>query len=1472
MKDLRVGIDIGSTTAKIIVTDPGGSILYGDYRRHNTEVFKTLLLMLDEVGEQLAFDEHDSLAILFTGTAGMGVAERARLPFVQEVSASAAVVKRYLPEVRTFIDLGGEDAKIIFFDRDLRPDIRMNGNCAGGTGAFIDQMAGLLGIPVEKLSEEAAKHESCYPIASRCGVFAKTDIQNLLSRDVPPRDIAASIYRAVAYQIISALARGMEIVPGVLFAGGPFHFQPFPRQTFLEIVNLDPEDVVESTSADPRLTAERIPAAGAALRAGEEGRVITYAELRRLLVESQGQRISTIRALPPLFTSEAEYQTWATRKSEAVIPTVGLHEVAERPLFLGVDSGSTTTKIVLIDEDGRLAFTYYAPNKGNPVEAVLTGVRVLQAQAEEHGLELRISRSGVTGYGEDLIAFAFGMDEGHVETIAHYRGARTFEPNVSFILDIGGQDMKAIFVKDGVINNIELNESCSSGSGSFIQTFATTLGLGIEEFAQEACRAQHPCDLGSRCTVFMNSKVKQVLREGGAISDISAGLAYSVIKNCLNKVLKITDSDLLGSMIVVQGGTFRNPAILRAMELVTGRSVIRPDRSELMGAWGAALMARDTYFKHPERIASTFLPWDRLDEALRYEKRRVTCKGCENSCEVMVLSYPERAQRPGVSARFFTGNKCERIYSNRPKGERRGENLAAVKQQLLLDRAVQGAGTEEERSGADDAHGSASAAPSRPSHQGRQRLRVGIPRALNIWEDFPFWHTLFTEAGCEVVLSDPSTTTLAEKGYNSVMSENICFPAKITNGHIMNLIEKGVDRIFYPKVRYNRSEYTNVINKFNCPVVTGYPQVIESSIDPENRWGIPFDAPPISFHEPVLLRINCIGYLRSLGVDRRRASRAVTAGMRAYEEYRRELRKKSLEVQQRAAEEGRILILLLGRPYHLDPLVNMKIPDIISDLGYDVITEDSLPLPPKKKLPKVQVLTQWAFPNRMFYAAHWAGRHKHVEVVQLNSFGCGPDALTVDEIRSILNQYGKNPTVIKIDEMTSPGSVRLRLRSLMESIRQRRPAHQHRVSELLPRLETRIFTSKDKKKTVLAPQFSPFYTDFLIAAYRHQGYNIEILPMGDRESIELGLRYSNNDICYPATIVIGDLLKALRSGRYDLSQVAVGLTQTGGQCRASSYVSLLKRALIKAGYDNIPVVTASTKSRGLKALNEQPGFRVRTLPFTLTALYGLLFGDVMAKLYYYASVREVEKGSAMRLVRTYIDRGKDIIDHRSRAKMLSLIRQAVEEFNQLPMVMRDAPRVGIVGEIYVKFNPFGNLYTTDWLISHGIQPEVPPLIDFFLIPLISTPYNAANNIEKVKSFVIRLISRAEGYMDRLFLQVNDLLRGFKGDITMFHPIGSMARSASGVIDLINQYGETWLLAGDIAMFAKEGVDNVVCLQPFGCIANHVIAKGVERRMKTLFPSLNLLFLDMDSGMSEVNVLNRMELLVDGLKQRPEYLT
>ncbi len=1264
-----------------------------------------------------------------------------------------------------------------------------------------------------------------------------------MARGISPENIAASIYQSVALQVVGALARGRDIMSQVLFAGGPFAYQPALKMIFAEVLELTDDDITDPQLINRMLTPDLIPATGAALRAGTRGQEISLRELHCKLDDSRDIRIASTNTLDPLFASSEEYREWEERKAQFQLPVTDLRQMDGVPAFLGIDSGSTTTKIVLTDSEGRLAFTYYTANRGSSVRAVKEGLEELRSKVQEAGITLHIASTASTGYGEDLVRFAYSLDRGFVETMAHFRGAKFFEPEVSFILDIGGQDMKAMYISDGIVRNIELNESCSSGCGSFIQTFASAMEMDVETFSRSACSSSRPYDLGSRCTVFMNSKVKQVLREGGSSSDISAGLAFSVIKNCLNKVLKVTDMSVLGDHIVVQGGTFRNPAILRAFETLVGKEVIRPDRAELMGAWGAALLAKDRYEHSPG--ASAFIGLDAIEEAMIYDRRIIRCKGCENRCEVSVCTFPHRHSAGGNQVKFYSGNKCEQVFSNSGKSEYQGRNLPAFKRELLFSRPMEPA------EGVND-----------------RGLTIGIPRVLNLWEDFPFWCTLFIRTGIRVVLSDPSTQDLAVKGYQTVMSENICFPAKITNGHIFNLMEKGVDRIFYPKVRYTRKEFSNTMNTFNCPVVTGYPQVIESAVDPERR-GTPLDSPAFSFHDRKLLQRRCIDYLATLGVDESSAKRAFREAQREIGRFRQQVKAEAEDIISRAKEEGRTVMLLVGRPYHIDPMVHMKIPEIVTAQGFDCITEDSVPSPVIARLPKVQVLTQWGYPNRMFYAAHWAGSQEHVEVLQTNSFGCGPDALTVDEIKAILNQYGKNPTVIKIDEMTSPASVNLRIRSLVGSMAMRKKRSRTPVTARV-RKELPIFTKKDAKRTVLAPQFSPFYTDFIIAAYRNEGYNIEVLPMADHESIKLGLRYSNSDICYPATIVIGDILKALRSGKYDLSKVAVGLTQTGGQCRASSYISLLKQALIRAGYENIPVVTASTKSLGPRSLNQQPGFRVKTLPFTLTALYGMIFGDVMAKLYYYCAVREKIPGSSMALANKYIERGKRFIGHRSRDMMLKLLREAVEEFNQLELKEKgDIPRVGIVGEIYVKFNPFGNLYITDWLIRRGIQPEVPPLIDFFLIPLVSTPYNAKNHIERVKWLVLHVLSRAERYVNRLVTDVNGVLEEFHGELTPFHSIKDMADRASRVLDLINQFGESWLLAGDIVAFAEEGVENVVCLQPFGCIANHVIAKGVERKLKTVFPEVNLLFLDMDSGMSEVNVENRMEFLIDGLTVPPD---
>ncbi|MBN2616918.1 MAG: 2-hydroxyacyl-CoA dehydratase, partial [Spirochaetales bacterium] len=1189
MSTCKLGIDIGSTTAKIIILDWDNKIVFSRYERHNTEVVKTILNLLELAKQDLGDKE---LTVSITGTAGMGISEKTGIHFVQEVVASAEVIKQLHPDVRTLIDLGGEDAKIIFFNEDGKPDIRMNGNCAGGTGAFIDQMASLLNVNVTELNSMAVNAKETYPVASRCGVFAKTDIQNLISRDIQPADIVASIYKAVAFQAINSLARGSDIESKIIFTGGPLTFQPELRKAFLNILGISINDVVETDYS------ELFPAVGAALH-NENVKISNLTETIKVISDNSDARVDLGTRLEKLFNSQEEYEEWLKRKNSHTVQYVDLKDLDNKDLFLGIDSGSTTTKIVLIDENGRIGAKHYSNNNGNPIKAVTTGLSEIYNEINAAGINVNIKRSAVTGYGEDLIHFAYGLDDGLVETIAHYSAAAFFDPNVSFIMDIGGQDMKAIYCKGGIINNLELNEACSSGCGSFIETFAKNLNENVMDFSTQACLSDAPCDLGTRCTVFMNSKVKQSLREGATKGDISAGLAVSVVKNALNKVLKITDYSILGDNIVVQGGTFKNSAVLRALELQLGREVVRPDISELMGAYGSALVAKKKYYKN--KSESSFIGFENLEKAMSYTRKTSICKGCENFCTVTRLKYDD-------SKSFFTGNKCEMVFSNKLKGSRQGENLHEIKKSLLFDRKL--------------------------TPDSEPLLNIGIPRVLNMWEDFPFWSTLFVESGIKVTLSPPSTMPIAEKGYGTVMSENICFPAKIVNGHIMELIEQKVDRIFYPMVRYNRTENKTAINDYNCPVVTGYPEVIQSSIRPEEKYGIPFDYMPFSFNTFDVIEKSTWEYLSKLGVKREVFDKALRKAEAAHQEYKNRVVEEGQRIVEKATKENRLVIMLLGRPYHVDSLVNHKAPEMITAIGVDVITEDCIPPEDRSNMDQsVHVLSQWTLPNRLYDGAIWAGERDNIEVVQLNSFGCGPDAIVVDEVKPILNVFGKNPTVLRIDEISSPGSVKLRIRSLIESMKMRGENYE---KEKKPRVVLPLFEKDDvKRRTILAPMFSNFYTRYLTSAFELEGYKFEVLPEPDRSSIQTGLKYTNNDICYPATIVIGDLIKALQSGKYDPDDVAVGLTQTGGQCRASSYAALLKRGLVNAGFHNVPVIAVSTSVS--KPLNIQPGFQVSPVKFNYSAFFGSLFGDCLAKLYYRTAVREKVKGSSQKLVDKYID-------------------------------------------------------------------------------------------------------------------------------------------------------------------------------------------------------------------------------------------
>ena len=1411
MSNFQLGIDIGSTTAKVAVLDQNKRSLFSAYQRHNTETLKTLQGMLEAAADNLGNVPVD---LLVTGSAGLGICEKFELPFIQEVVASAEVISQLYPEVKTLIDIGGEDAKMIFFKIEGRPDIRMNGSCAGGTGAFIDEMANLLNVPVSELDQLASKHTMIYPMASRCGVFAKTDLQNLLSRDIPRADVAASVFHAVVLQTLATLSRGYDPNPLILFSGGPLTFLPALRNTFMKVLNLGLGDVLEVENA------QLLPAIGAALANTSVKQTSRLSTLIELLKSIQNQTATIQNRLPALFENEKAYRNWETTRSRHMIEDVEISQLNGDDLFLGVDSGSTTTKVVLIDGKGRVAFKHYANNRGNSIKAVHDGLRELREQFDQNNKYPRITKCVVTGYGEDLIRAAYGFDDGMVETLAHFRAAKALDEQVSFILDIGGQDMKAIFVENGFIKNIEINEACSSGCGSFIESFARSMGYNVADFARMACEAEAPCNLGTRCTVFMNSRVKQALRENAEINDISAGLAYSVIKNALHKVLKVTNTEQLGEHIVVQGGTFRNPAVQKAMEQLLGRPVKCPDIAELMGAYGAALTARDSYNGNEDGV-STFIGFDGLEAVGNYDKRLIRCRGCENNCAVTKMTFPN-------GNIFYSGNRCEKMFTNSGKAEREGISLPAVKYDLLFNRTMEPKST--------------------------PRMTIGIPRVLNQFENFPFWNTLFVESGIKVQLSPPSSNAVFQKGTAHIMSENLCFPAKLVSGHIIDLIETGVDRIFYPMIFYEKNSFSDSINSYNCPVVSGYADVIRSVVDPQRKYGIPLDMPGINLDDKKLLKKTCLTYLTELGVPARVVHRAFDLALESQEQFKVQVRTMGSEILSNARAEERPVILLLGRPYHIDPLINHKIPDILTGFGIDVITEDSIPIEPEQTLNNRHVMTQWEYLNRYYHAARWVGQQEHVELVQLNSFGCGPDPFVLEEVRTILGEYGKHPTVIRIDEIESPGSTRLRLRSMMDAIWLHAKPEAHTYH---PRKTTKVYQAEDRNRTLIVPDFAQFCSPPIVRPFKDMGYEIVALPPADRTSVDVGLKYTNNEICYPGIITIGDLVKALQSGKFDLSKTAIGFSQTGGQCRASSYPSMVKKALVAAGFEDVPVVTLSTN---FEILNDQPGFNFNVREYMYKAIIGMMFTDALAEMYHTSAIREDQKGASIEIVNKYMKPFWDGEIPLEKVVLLEKINQAVNDFNALRVTEKDYPKVGVVGEIYVKYNAFSNNYVTNWLMEQGIEVVMPTFLEFFASGLVVLDNSVKTNLKRpsllwMLSFLGKKILR--NYLD----EVDGIMQKYR-HYRPYHDIQDIARKAQEIVSLNHQYGEGWLIAGEIGSFVKDGVHNLLCLQPFGCIANHVVAKGMEKRMKELYPQLNLLFLDADAGISEVNFFNRMHFFIN----------
>ena len=1599
-KPLRVGLDIGSTTVKAVVldqTDALDGVLFSDYRRHHANVRATVAGLLEDIHGELESrgrgDEPIRLAI--TGSGGLALADNLHVPFVQEVIAETRAIDQEYPQADVIIELGGEDAKITYLKPT--PEQRMNGSCAGGTGAFIDQMATLLDTDAAGLNEMAKHYETLYPIASRCGVFAKTDLQPLINDGAAKSDLAASIFTAVATQTIAGLASGRPIHGTVIFLGGPLFFMSELRAAFHRALEGKVDEFIVPTDAHLYV------AFGSALLAGEpdqleEGQHFearTCADILKNLDELKNLPANT-PTMPPLFPTEADREAFNERHHREHVH-IGTLDGAKGPHFLGIDAGSTTIKATLVNDDREIVWSSYATNEGSPLTAAVNIVKEIQKKLPQ---DAWIARSCATGYGEGLITTGLHLDEGVVETMAHYRGAEMVSPGVTAVIDIGGQDMKYLAISDGVIDSIAVNEACSSGCGSFLQTFAQSMGLTIQEFTQAALNSTHPVDLGSRCTVFMNSSVKQAQKEGASMEDIAAGLCYSVVRNALYKVIKLRDSGELGDTVVVQGGTFLNDAVLRAFELLTERKVTRPNIAGLMGAYGAALTARmhysdvadgldddaeDADAKHVsidgvEHTASGIVSGDELDH-LSMTTERDVCKLCQNHCKLTITTFQD-------GSRYVTGNRCERGGDAKRKRSDR-PNLYDYKYKRCF-------------------------AYRRLTDKKATRGEIGIPRVLNMYENYPFWFTLLTSLGFKVMISGRSNHELFETGIESIASENICYPAKLVHGHIKWLLNKGIKTIFYPCVSYEEEFVPNTDNHYNCPVVANYPVVIGANMPELRAEGVRYMRPYFNMANHELMVDRIVEEFAWADVTREEAETAVKAAYAENEVFKHDVQMEGLKALAYMKEHDCKGIVLAGRPYHIDPEVNHGIPETICSLGMVVLSEDSIcELQPGQNLnlseflsegeedPRrknasgfrhvddrkvtkmpLRVTNQWAYHARLYAAANFVASYPGLELVQLNSFGCGLDAITTDQVSEILADKADVYTMLKIDEVSNLGAAKIRLRSLKAAIEERErnkrrtaaststdstessdstntaavaeakarleaaksqlaqaeaqlksaerqanaaarqggfrktgsdaptpgrqimldtvmkanpkltkavkdasrraaengvgESHEHgksaHNSATMSKYANRIPFGKSMRKdyTIVAPQMSPIHFSLVESVIRSGGYKFDILKHASRENVETGLKYVNNDACYPAIMVIGQLIDAILEGKYDPDHTALAITQTGGMCRATNYFGLIRKALVDAGYPQIPVIAISTQG-----IEDNPGFTA-TPALLHRAIKALIIGDLLMKCLYRVRPYEVTKGSADKLYQTWDTIVRETIEHHGHSKTArrfigkgylpyqTLLKEIVKSFDALPL--KDEPRkvrVGVVGEILVKYQPDANNHVVDVIESQDCEAVVPGIMEF----MTTRPYISDWNEHYLGTGGNKL-----GYalmrkgLDLYLNPVRHAIDLAHGKFSQDLPMPELVKKAGEVTSVGVQAGEGWLLTAEILELIESGCPNVICAQPFACLPNHVTGRGMFGKIRRLHPEANIVSIDYDPGASEANQLNRIKLMISAAKK------
>ncbi|MCL2785398.1 MAG: acyl-CoA dehydratase activase-related protein, partial [Propionibacteriaceae bacterium] len=1241
--------------------------------------------------------------------------------------------------------------------------------------------------------------------------FAKSDLQPLINEGARHEDLAASIFQSVATQTISGLAQGRPVQGKVILMGGPLHFLPELRRAFERSLEGDVHEFVVPESA------QLFVGLGAAEKASKT--VMTMEELaerlhtRRHLVPASGR-------MPALFPTTTDREEFLARHSQEIISSKDISE-ASGACFLGIDAGSTTIKAVLIDADENILWSYYSGNDGDPVAAAIEIATQVRREIPRSAI---ITQTCVTGYGESLIKAALHIDHGVVETIAHYRAADKIAPGVTAVIDIGGQDMKYLRIHDEAIDSIAVNEACSSGCGSFLQTFAESLGLTTEEFTAAACESTAPVDLGSRCTVFMNSSVKQAQKEGATVADIAAGLSYAVIRNALYKVIKLREPGQLGEKVVVQGGTFLNDAVLRSFELLTGREVIRPNIAGLMGAYGAALTAKENSIPG---VPTSMLSIPALKQ-INVETQTSQCQLCQNHCACTISSF-------GNGEQHISGNRCER-GGDPTKEKSKLPNLFDYTYSRLFSYR-------------------------RLTAKEGVRGDIGIPRALNIYENYPLWFTILTHLKFRVVISGRSSHELFEEGMHSIASENVCYPAKLVHGHIENLIDRGITTIFYPSVNYEQQLIADSDKNYNCPVVASYPQVIQNNVERLKDPNLRLINPYLNLANPEKLAERLVDIFADWNVTLDEAQAAVKAGYAEDAAFREDIRQAGREARQYCADNNVRGIVLAGRPYHIDPEVHHGIPELITSLGMAVFTEASIIEEPILTRP-LRVRDQWSYHTRLYEAAAVVTTDENLELVQLNSFGCGLDAITSEQVAEILEAKNRVYTLLKIDEVSSLGAARIRVRSLAAAATQRKAIHRPDKSHALVRIP---FTKEMKEThTIIAPQMAPIHFRLVVPIIEEAGYNVMFLEHASSDDVETGLKSVNNDACYPAIMVIGQLIHALKYSGVDPNNASVLMTQTGGMCRATNYTGLLRKALRDAGFPQVPVIAISTQG-----IESNPGFKL-TLPLAHKAMRALAIGDLLQDLLLRVRPYELVPGSATELYHTWDTTLSSWFRHgRSaqgkRVSYSTIIHDLVDAFDALPLNDEPRkPRVGVVGEILVKFQPDANNHVIEVIESEGCEASLPGLMEFMVTGLYTTDWNWENlgigkKWRRAKKVFRQWMESYRTPVRKALARAN--ARHSEEKFTVPGTMIELAERAQTVTSLGNQAGEGWLLTGEILELIHSGVPNVICVQPFACLPNHVVGKGMFKEIRRQHPKANLVTIDYDPGASQVNQLNRIKLML-----------